>query len=155
MVRSDNNKALSLESSEIQEIMGGVMLLTQRSPLHKTYLVSEWFQQIYPAIMLNQFRYYTDEHGNPLAFCNWAFLSEKNMNEILSGVRDIKKSDWQSGNNMFIPEMIAPYGHAKIMANDLRRNIHSSRKGEKVCAIRGQLNKQCSSDKPKIQWFKI
>ncbi|HHL2711414.1 TPA: toxin-activating lysine-acyltransferase [Yersinia enterocolitica] len=77
------------------------------------------------------------------------------MNEILSGARDIKKSDWQSGNHMFIPEMIAPYGHAKIMANDLRRNIHFSRKGERVCAIRGQLNKQCSSDKPKIQWFKI
>ncbi|HHL2711413.1 TPA: toxin-activating lysine-acyltransferase [Yersinia enterocolitica] len=53
------------------------MLLTQRFPLHRAYFVSEWFQQIYPAITLNQFRYYTDEQGNPLAFCNWAFLSEK------------------------------------------------------------------------------
>ncbi|ADZ41775.1 TPA: toxin-activating lysine-acyltransferase [Yersinia enterocolitica] len=150
-----NNKFTSLESSEIQKIMGGVMLLTQRSPLHRAYFVSEWFQQIYPAIILNQFRYYEDEQGNPLAFCNWAFLSEKNMNEILSGERDIRKEDWQSGSNMFFPEMIAPYGHAKMMVNDLRKNIHSSRKGEKVCAIRGQLNKQCSSDKPKIQWFKI
>ncbi|WP_154236393.1 toxin-activating lysine-acyltransferase [Yersinia enterocolitica] len=150
-----NNKFTSLESSEIQKIIGGVMLLTQRSPLHRAYFVSEWFQQIYPVIILNQFRYYEDEHGNPLAFCNWAFLSEKNMNEILSGERDIRKEDWQSGSNMFFPEMIAPYGHAKMMVNDLRKNIHSSRKGEKVCAIRGQLNKQCSSDKPKIQWFKI
>ncbi|WP_155410558.1 toxin-activating lysine-acyltransferase [Yersinia kristensenii] len=150
-----NNKFTSLESSEIQKIMGGVMLLTQRSPLHRAYFVSEWFQQIYPAIILNQFRYYEDEQGNPLAFCNWAFLSEKNMNEILSGERDIRKEDWQSGSNMFFPEMIAPYGHAKMMATDLRRNIHSSRKGERMCAIRGQLNKKCSSDKPKIQWFKI
>ncbi|MGT3243856.1 toxin-activating lysine-acyltransferase [Yersinia enterocolitica] len=150
-----NNKFTSLESSEIQKIIGGVMLLTQRSPLHGAYFVSEWFQQIYPAIILNQFRYYEDERGNPLAFCNWAFLSEKNMNEILSGERDIRKEDWQSGSNMFFPEMIAPYGHAKMMVNDLRRNIHYSRKGERVCAIRGQLNKQCSSDKPKIQWFKI
>ncbi|MDN0107034.1 toxin-activating lysine-acyltransferase [Yersinia rochesterensis] len=149
------NKFTSLESSEIQKIMGGVMLLTQRSPLHRAYFVSEWFQQIYPAIILNQFRYYEDEQGNPLAFCNWAFLSEKNMNEILSGERDIRKEDWQSGSNMFFPEMIAPYGHAKMMVTDLRRNIHSSRKGERVCAIRGQLNKQCSSGKPKIQWFKI
>ncbi|CNG67384.1 cytolysin-activating lysine-acyltransferase rtxC [Yersinia enterocolitica] len=76
MIQRDN-KIISLESSEIQEIMGGVMLLTQRSPLHRAYFVSEWFQQIYPAITLNQFRYYTDEQGNPLAFCNWAFLSEK------------------------------------------------------------------------------
>ncbi|MGE4665264.1 toxin-activating lysine-acyltransferase [Yersinia enterocolitica] len=150
-----NNKFTSLESSEIQKIIGGVMLLTQRSPLHRAYFVSEWFQQIYPAIILNQFRYYEDERGNPLAFCNWAFLSKKNMNEILSGERDIRKEDWQSGSNMFFPEMIAPYGHAKMMVNDLRRNIHYSRKGERVCAIRGQLNKQCSSDKPKIQWFKI
>ncbi len=154
MIQRDN-KIISLESSEIQEIMGGVMLLTQRSPLHRAYFVSEWFQQIYPAITLNQFRYYTDEQGNPLAFCNWAFLSEKNMNEILSGARDIKKSDWQSGNHMFIPEMIAPYGHVKIMANDLRRNIHFSRKGERVCAIRGQINKQDPLAKPRVQWFKI
>ncbi|HEN3622691.1 TPA: toxin-activating lysine-acyltransferase [Yersinia enterocolitica] len=150
-----NNKFTSLESSEIQKIIGGVMLLTQRSPLHRAYFVSEWFQQIYPAIILNQFRYYEDERGNPLAFCNWAFLSKKNMNEILSGERDIRKEDWQSGSNMFFPEMIAPYGHARMMVNDLRRHIHYARKGERVCAIRGQLNKQCSSDKPKIQWFKI
>lgn len=154
MIQRDN-KIISLESSEIQEIMGGVMLLTQRSPLHRAYLVSEWYQQIYPAITLNQFRYYTDEHGNPLAFCNWAFLSKKNMNEILSGERDIRKEDWQSGSNMFFPEMIAPYGHAKMMATDLRRNILSSRKGERVCAIRGQPNKQNSLAKPRVQWFKI
>ncbi|MGP6380322.1 toxin-activating lysine-acyltransferase [Yersinia bercovieri] len=150
-----NNDFTSLKSAELQKIMGGVMLLTQHSPLHKLYFVPELYWQISPSIRLNQFRYYEDEYGNPLAFCNWAFLSEKNMSEILSGERDINKEDWNSGSNIFFPEMIAPFGHARTMINDLRRNIFLARKGERVCAIRGEVNKQFSSNKPKVQWFKI
>ncbi|MFA0125256.1 RTX toxin-activating lysine-acyltransferase RtxC, partial [Vibrio sp. 10N.261.48.A2] len=97
-------QSANLTLAQIQKIIGGVMLLSQHSPLHRRYVVAEWQQRIMPAFELNQFCYYEDEQGRPIAFCNWAFLSEQSRDELLSGVREISLSDWQSGQHIYIPE---------------------------------------------------
>lgn len=152
----DNKKnSTILLSSEIQNITGGVMLLTRHSPLHLLYSVAEWQQRIVTSLLLNQFRYYETKNGKPIAFCNWALLSDKNLKELISGQRDINPDDWQSGDNLFFPEMIAPYGHARLISTDLRRNIFLSKKGDVACAIRGRIYEKECEIKPKVQWFRI
>ncbi|CNH22729.1 cytolysin-activating lysine-acyltransferase rtxC [Yersinia frederiksenii] len=149
-----NNSTIPL-SPEIQNIIGGVMLLTRHSPLHLLYSVSEWQQRIVTSLLLNQFRYYETKNGKPIAFCNWALLSNDNLAALISGERDININDWQSGDNLFFPEMIAPYGHARLIATDLRRNIFLYKKGDIACALRGRIyDKDCEIE-PKIQWFTI
>ncbi|MDV5224395.1 RTX toxin-activating lysine-acyltransferase RtxC [Providencia rettgeri] len=144
-----------LDSEQIQKIIGGVMLLSQYSPLHHRYLVAEWYQRIIPALVLNQFCYYEDDDGNPIAFCNWAFLSESTRNELLSGCREISLSDWHSGQHIFIPEMIAPFGHARAVVSDLRRRVFFQYKNQKVCTVRGKLDIQSNRCIRKVQWFSI
>ncbi|MEQ5091681.1 RTX toxin-activating lysine-acyltransferase RtxC [Providencia rettgeri] len=140
---------------QIQHIIGGVMLLSQYSPLHRRYILAEWQARIMPAFELNQFCYYEDENGRPVAFCNWAFLSIKNRDELLSGKREIDDSDWNSGGNIFIPEMIAPFGHGRKVINDLRRRIFLPWKGQKVCTVRGKLDVQSNRCIRQVQWFSI
>ncbi|KMW72893.1 lysine acyltransferase [Photorhabdus luminescens subsp. luminescens] len=142
-----------LNNAEIQAMIGGVMLLSQHSPLHRRYLVSEWQQRILPAFELNQFCYYEDEHGRPIAFCNWAFLSEQNRDELLSGERELTHTDWRSGPHIFFPEMIAPFGHGREVARDLRRRVFLPWKGQKACTVRGKLDIQNNRCIRQVQWF--
>ncbi|MGR5146437.1 RTX toxin-activating lysine-acyltransferase RtxC [Photobacterium alginatilyticum] len=144
-----------LTLAQIQHMIGGVMLLSQYSPLHRRYVLAEWQQRIMPAFELNQFCYYEDEHGRPVAFCNWAFLSEQNRDELLSGEREITSTDWRSGQHIFIPEMIAPFGHGRQVVNDLRRRVFLPWQGQKVCTVRGKVDAQNDRCIRQVQWFSI
>ncbi len=139
----------------MQAIIGGVMLLCQHSPLHRRYLVAEWQQRILPSLQFNQFCYYEDEHQRPVAFCNWAFLSDRSRDVILAGEREISLEDWRSGQHIFFPEMIAPFGHARGIACDLRRRVFAAWKGQKACTVRGILDIQNDRCIRKVQWFSV
>ncbi|MCG6305174.1 RTX toxin-activating lysine-acyltransferase RtxC [Vibrio vulnificus] len=152
---SITHQPANLTLAQMQQMIGGVMLLSQHSPLHRRYVVAEWQQRILPAFELNQFCYYEDEHGRPIAFCNWAFVSEQTRDELLSGVREISPSDWRSGQHIYIPEMIAPFGHGREVVNDLRRRVFLPWKGQKVYTVRGKVDAQNDRCIRKIQWFSI
>ena len=152
---SITHQSASLTLAQIKNLIGGVMLLSQHSPLHSRYVVAEWQQRIMPAFELNQFCYYEDEQGRPIAFCNWAFLSEQSRDALLSGDREISLSDWRSGQHIYIPEMIAPFGHGREVVNDLRRRVFLPWKGQKVCTVRGKVDVQNDRCIRKVQWFSI
>ena len=149
------HRAAKLDRAMMQKMMGGILLLSQYSPLHQRYLISEWQQRIMPSFELNQFCYYEDEHGRPIAFCNSAFVSEQIRDELLSGVREISPSDWRSGQQIYIPEMIAPFGHGREVVNDLRRRVFLPWQGQKVCTVRGKVDAQNDRCIRKVQWFSI
>ncbi|MEH6531232.1 MAG: RTX toxin-activating lysine-acyltransferase RtxC [Photobacterium frigidiphilum] len=152
---SIKHQSAELTLAQIQNMIGGVMLLSQYSPLHRRYVITEWQQRIIPAFELNQFCYYEDEHGRPIAFCNWAFLSEKSRDELLLGEREITPTDWRSGQHIFIPEMIAPFGHGREVVNDLRRRVFLPWKGQKVSTVRGKVDAQNDRCIRQVQWFSI
>ena len=146
---------MELDLAQIQHMIGGVILLSQYSPLHRRYVMTEWQQRIMPAFELNQFCYYEDAQKRPVAFCNWAFLSEQNRDELLSGEREIEQQDWRSGQHIFIPEMIAPFGHGREVVQDLRRRVFLPWKGQKVCTVRGKLDAHHDRCIRQVQWFSI
>ncbi|WP_340479156.1 RTX toxin-activating lysine-acyltransferase RtxC [Vibrio anguillarum] len=149
------HRAAKLDRAMMQKMMGGILLLSQYSPLHQRYLISEWQQRIMPSFELNQFCYYEDEQGRPIAFCNWAFLSEQVRELLLSGEREIEAADWCSGDHIYIPEMLAPFGHGRQIVNDLRQRVFLPWKGQKVCTVRGKIDTQNDRCIRKVQWFSI
>ncbi|MGR1225259.1 RTX toxin-activating lysine-acyltransferase RtxC [Aeromonas veronii] len=138
-----------------QHMLGGIMLLSQRSSLHRSYFVSQWQQRILPALEFNQFCYYEDSHGRLVAFCNWAFVSLSIRDALLSGERELLPEDWQSGDHIFIPEMIAPYGHARAVVSDLRRRVFLPWKGQRVCTVRAYVHDGFEHCARRVQWFSI
>lgn len=139
VVRVDTSE---LNKEELHKVVVGVMLLSQYSPLHKKYTVAQWYQRIVHSIELNQFSYYESENCRPVAFCNWAFLSEQNKKEILNEGRQIIHSDWQSGNHVFIPELIAPHGHVQEVVEDLRNRILKPYRGQRASTFRIKIDKK-------------
>jgi cytolysin-activating lysine-acyltransferase len=119
------------------KIMGAVVWMMQSSPLHRNYSVEMLLKRVGPALQKNQFRYYEDPQRGPIAFCNWAFLSDSALDEIITTGRDPEAHEWTSGKNIYFVEMIAPFGHCRRVARDLREAVFP--KGQRGFAIRGQF----------------
>jgi cytolysin-activating lysine-acyltransferase len=133
--QTSTDDVLSLATS--MKIMGAVVWMMQSSPLHRNYSVEMLLKRIGPSLQNNQFRYYEDPQRGPIAFCNWAFLSDNSLNQIISTGRDPEAHEWASGKNPYFVEMIAPFGHCRRVVRDLREAVFS--KGQRGFAIRGQV----------------
>lgn len=119
------------------KIMGAVVWMMQSSPLHRNYSVEMLLKRVGPALQKNQFRYYEDPQRGPIAFCNWAFLSDSAFDQIITTGRDPEAHEWASGKNLYFVEMIAPFGHCRRVVRDLREAVFP--KDQRGFAIRGQV----------------
>ena len=119
------------------KIMGGVVWLAQSSPLHRNYSVEMLLKRVGPSFQINQFRYYEDKERGPVAFCNWAFLSDDALKDILATGRDPEADEWISGENLYFVEMVAPFGHCRRVVRDLREAVFP--KGQRAFGTRGQI----------------
>lgn len=144
-----------VDSSDLSKLIGGVMRLSQYSAIHLDYTVLQWQRRVLPSIDLNQYSYYEDEDGWPMAFCNWALVSSEVRNVLLAGERDLAVSDWASGDIVFITELIAPFGNVRAVLNDLRRRVFSDKKGQVGYAVQGVVHVGQGYFSKKVRWFTV
>jgi cytolysin-activating lysine-acyltransferase len=126
-----------MELASSIKIMGSIVWMAQNSVLHKNYSVEMLLKRIGPSLQIDQFRYYEDPSRGPVAFCNWAFLSDEILNEIVATGRDPEVHEWNSGENIFFVELIAPFGHCHRVVRNLRDEVLP--RGQRVFAIHGQV----------------
>ncbi len=125
VVNIDNSQDGILTSSSTQErlqMIGAIAHLMINSPLHRQYNISDIAERFVPAMLHNQFRYYEID-GNPIGFVNWAWLTDEVEQKFIDGAYVLNLDEWQGGNNLWFPEFIAPFGHARYIVKDLRTNI--------------------------------
>lgn len=132
-------------------VLGGVLWLCQFSELHANYPAGLLLERVLPSIELDQFRYYEDDRGAPVAFCNWALLSEEILARALRGEDRFRREDWRSGPCRFFPELIAPFGHCRRVIRDLRRNIVAP--NERTWSTRGLVTGEGDKGRPRVQRF--
>ncbi len=115
---------------EIQQIIqsrltvaGGVMYLCENSLLHKNYFVGELLETILPAIQLGHFRYFENDAGEPVGFVCWAMVDEGGMAKLAKGEGLTDLEEWTAGDQLVFPELIAPFGHIKMIRRDLATNV--------------------------------
>ncbi|MDA7705621.1 toxin-activating lysine-acyltransferase [Rickettsiales bacterium] len=119
-----------IPNQEKYNLIGQIASLMLASKVHKKYLIDDIGAMFLPAIHLNQFRIYKNNNGDPIGIITWAFLSDKNQENYQKGLRSLKLEDWKSGDNGWIMDFIAPFGHAKQIIKDLRTNIFPERQGK-------------------------
>ncbi|MCP4184951.1 MAG: toxin-activating lysine-acyltransferase [Hyphomicrobiales bacterium] len=140
------------EQEPFLRVMGGLIWLCQSSPLHQEYPVGALLQRVGPSFELNQYRYYWDAHRGPIGFCNWAYLSDASLGDILATGRDPEVSEWRSGENIYFVEFIAPFGHCREVVRDLREEVFP--KGTRIFGSRGQVYSD-TPDKVRVQLYRI
>ena len=135
IINVDNNNSdyLSQDSEQEQtaplfsvqqrlQLIGSITHLMMSSQLHSKYEIVDIADRFVPALIHNQFRYY-EINGNPIGFFNWAWLSDEVEEKYSTGEYVLSLDEWNSGQNLWFPEFIAPFGHAKLIVKDLRQNI--------------------------------
>jgi len=112
------------------KIIGEVSSLMVSSDLHINYKMADLRDIFTPAIDCNQFRIYHNQNGFPVGFVCWAFLSDEIDKLYAEGKYKIKPDDWNSGKNVWIIELIAPFGHGKKIISELRNQIFPDKSGK-------------------------
>lgn len=94
-------------SDEMRQTMGDFLFLAFRSPHHQKMPVANLRLAFEPPIVFGQHQVFRFD-GIPRGLFTWAHLSRDAEKRYVAGEL-LKPSDWQSGTNLWIIDLIAPY----------------------------------------------
>ena len=103
----------------VAEVFGEVVWLMSQSPLHKQVFVSDLEWRAMPPILMRQFRLFYGG-DKPVGVIFYASLSEE-VEKRLEASPDPKLTaqEWQSGDRLWVVEVIAPFGGAMKLLEEL------------------------------------
>lgn len=118
--------ALAREQSQrlLQRLpmLGPVVWLMMASPATRHTLLSELEWRVMPAMMLGQTKLFM--RGEiPVAFASWARLSVSAADRYRTAPHHLAAADWNSGDQLWLVDVFAPYGGARDVLKDLRENV--------------------------------
>lgn len=78
-------------------------------------------QVVEPAVIQKNIKFYFNEDGSLVGYVVWARLAEAVEEQVIaSGRFELHESEWNEGTSFWIVDLVAPYGHFKYIARDLR-----------------------------------
>lgn len=83
-------------------------------------------------IKRNQYFIIRDK-GEPVAFFSYAFVGDDAVEELASGKRSIGHDEWNTGDNLFIPDIVSPFGLKASWVKHVRDKL-GERHGDKIKA---------------------
>lgn len=100
--------------------LGMAIALMEQSPYHSTWPLYDVEIELVPPLLKDQFRFYFDEHDNPVAFVTWSAISEAVKDKLVNQQGQMAWEDWDSGDMLLFNDFVAPYGHTRLILKDLR-----------------------------------
>jgi cytolysin-activating lysine-acyltransferase len=95
-------------SKIVAQMLGEITWLMTQSPRHRAFLVNDLQWQLMPAILLRQFRiFYRGEQ--PFCVVLWALVDDLVAKRIDAGHKQLAAVEWNSGSNMRIIDVVAPF----------------------------------------------
>ena len=96
-------------------------LLMQQSATRHTFLSDlEW--RVLPPMVLDQAKLYMKDNM-PIAFISWAKLSPDAAERFRQPPHRLAPADWQSGEQAWIVDLVAPFGNAAEVLKEMRENV--------------------------------
>ena len=77
-------------------------------------------------VLLQQFRLFYAQ-DKPLGVVLWGQISDEVEKRLVSGQPKLQPTDWKSGEKIWAVEVIAPFGGAEEMVNDLKSKVFPDR----------------------------
>lgn len=105
-------------------VLDGLFIFA-KSDHHRRYTVAEFYQYFIYPLMYDKIRFFYDDE-NPdkiVGLFTWVFLSKEKAEAFLADRYVIQEGDYiaEDGDEIWGIEFIAPYGHARKMVADLKR----------------------------------
>ncbi len=91
-------------------LLGEIVWLMQNSPLHRQVLIAELEWMVIQPMMLNQYRIHRKEK-KPVGVVFWAKVDDEVHERLKQGAFKLRPNEWQSGENYWIIDVLAPLGN--------------------------------------------
>jgi cytolysin-activating lysine-acyltransferase len=113
-------------AKKVSEVLGEIVWLMSQSPLHKQFFISglEWL--VMTPVLLQQFRLFYDK-DKPIGVAFWGTVSEEVEQRLAAGTTRLRPQDWKSGDRLWVVEIIAPFGGAEAMVQDLKAKVFAEK----------------------------
>lgn len=109
-------------SAKMSEALGDVVLLCLASRNYIYFTLSDLERLLLPPIKLGQYRiFYSPERAVGVAL--WAFVNDDIADRLSVGHTQLTHLDWTSGHNLWLVDLIAPFGDEEAMLNDLKATV--------------------------------
>lgn len=100
----------------------GIWLMSQVAT-HKHFFIADIEWMLVPPVATGQFRLWRNE-GLPVGFATWALLSDEAEKRILEGgIRRLAPNDWNSGENVWLMDVIAPFGGREEAVREIKEQV--------------------------------
>ncbi|KPA22238.1 Hemolysin-activating lysine-acyltransferase HlyC [Shimia sp. SK013] len=121
MSQHGNSRAAGPTDSELLAI-GKLQFLASFCPLHQKMPALALARIFYPALNNGCVRFFENEHGKTAAALIWARLSDEVSDRLLRDGILPSEAEWSSGNTLWFLDLIAPFGHARVVARTIARS---------------------------------
>ncbi|WP_299351827.1 toxin-activating lysine-acyltransferase [uncultured Shimia sp.] len=102
--------------------IGRLQFLAGYCPLHRQLPAFALARIFHPAINSGCVRFFENEHGKTAAALIWARLSDDVSERMLYERIPPTEADWVSGKNLWFLDLLAPFGHGRVVARNIARN---------------------------------
>jgi cytolysin-activating lysine-acyltransferase len=109
-------------------VLGEMVWLYSASELHRGWPIASIHQWLMPAIAHRQYRIYR-RGKRPVGLVTWARMTAETETAYVRNTRSLKPEHWVGGDRNWVIDFIAPFGDARRIANDLRRNVFPNEVG--------------------------
>lgn len=127
--RKDTSAAPATPSAAnitVSDLFGQVTWLMTQSKGHRNFFLSDLEWLAMPPILLRQFRIFPGK-DQPLGVALWARVSDEVANRLAGGGNRLAPNEWNSGENYWLVELIAPFGHQDKMLADLQQTVFAGK----------------------------
>lgn len=112
-------------NKDVLKIIGEVCFLCFHSKVHRNWSMQNIGRLFEPPIYLKQFHIYR-ARTVPRGLVTWAKLDAAAEAKHTSGSGLDEFEEWQSGEQFWIMDLMAPWGHGKAIIKDVLANIDTN-----------------------------
>jgi cytolysin-activating lysine-acyltransferase len=102
--------------------LGAVAWLMMQQSNTKHIFLNDLEWRVMPALALDQAKLYMRD-SFPVAYVSWAKLNEACAARYKQTPHHLAPADWKSGDQVWLVDVITPFGGAKEVLQDLRANV--------------------------------
>ena len=114
---ADNSDKEAKGNTTYGGILGEMIWLLSRSKTHSFLFIRDLDWYLLPALFKNQYRIYKSKN-RPVGLILWAYVNEEVDARLASGISKLRPGDWQSGNILWVYDVVAPFGKSEGMVKD-------------------------------------
>lgn len=103
-------------------VLGPALWLMMSNQATRHTLLSECEWRLMPPLALDQMKLYLQDE-KPVALATWARISPAVAERYRVSPHHLSPADWQSGDQIWLVDVITPFGGAEGVLKDLRENV--------------------------------